>query len=247
MSTEIQKAEDTRLAAFGDLMEEDQVSGSDILMPTMLLMQPGSGMVTSEKARAGQWRGSLSENLLAEKGSTTEVIPFGFHKTWIVFKKGATKPEFVRVEPYNVRPTREREELVHGVSFQNFETINYVVMPVDEALKDTAIPYLLRFRSTGYIVGKRMETFRAQLQKAKKPHCFSTFKIGSVFKETEKGKFYVPTVEWGRDTTEAELNAIKPWIELAKAGRVKADDADLKGADEDEAADEPQAGGKFEC
>lgn len=230
MTQEIVKKEaDTRLAAFGDMMDGDSVAASDVLMPVARLMQPTSQLVTSEKAKPGEWRGTLAENLLAAKGASVEVIPFGFHKSWIVYKMtpGKNQREFVKVEPYLVRPTRPREETIDGLVHINFETINYIVVPVDEALSDQMIPYMLRLNSTAYIAGKKMESFRLKLQLAKKPHCFSTFKLGSVFKENEKGKFYVPTVDWGRDTTDEELVACRPWIDLAKAGRVKADESDL--------------------
>lgn len=256
MSNEIAIADEKKLAVYGGLMDETEVSGQDILMPTLLLMQPLSKLVTDDKAKTGEWRGSLSENLLAEKGKTVEVIPFGFHKTWIVFKDGISgqkRPEFVAVEPYSNRPQRERIENINGIQFHNFETINYFVMPVAEINLKTAIPYLLRFRSTGFIVGKKMETMRAMLQKANKPHCFSTFQLGSVLKENDQGKFFVPTLDWGRDTTEAELAVVKPWVELARAGKAKADDADLRGDD----TSAPTAGAtvdvehsgdqKFEC
>lgn len=217
------------LAQYGEDLEANRVAAQDILMPVMLLMQPTSQLVTAEKAKSGEWRGSLSENLLAARGDTVEVIPFGFHKTWVVFKRepNKTKPEFVRVEPYNVRPNREREETIAGVMYQNFETINYLVVPTSEVLSVQSIPYLLRFRSTAFVTGKKMETMRFQVERTGRPHCFSTVKIGSVFKENEKGKFYIPTVEWGRNTTEEELAAIDPWRKLAQAGVMRADDADL--------------------
>lgn len=257
MSTDIAKADEQRLAAFGGMMDETPVSGADILMPALLLMQPVSGMVTKEKARSGEWRGSLAENLVVPKEQTTEVVPFGFHKTWVVFKKDRTgKQDFVRVEPFSVRPIRERAEVIEGVEYQNFETINYFVMLAAEMANPTALPYLLRFRSTGFIVGKKMETMRAQLQKAHKPHCFSTFKLGSLYKENDKGKFYIPTLDWGRPTTDEELSALKPWVELAKSGKAKADESDLarerevdvSGGDSAEVVDMPAAGKPgFQC
>lgn len=231
---------DQRLAAYGDMMDGERVSANDVLMPVMRLMQPGSSLVASEKAKPGEWRGTLSENLLAPKADSVEVICFGFHKTWVVYRKPpGGKREFVKVEPYTVRTRREREETIDGVLYQNFETINYVVVPVGEALSGTMIPYLVRLNSSAYMAGKKMESYRLKLELAKKPHCFSTFKVGSVFKETEKGKYYVPTIEWGRDTSAEELTAIRPWLELAKAGRAKADDQDLARETHDEETPPP--------
>lgn len=242
------EAEENRIAAFGGLMDEAPVAATDILMPTLLLMQQMSKLVVDEKAKSGEYRDSLEGKLLAGKGEAVEVIPFGFHKTWVRFSKKDGQQVFEGIEPFTAQnANRPREEIVEGVDYQNFETINYYVLIPEEIKSGVFLPYLIRFRSTGYMAGKRMETFRAKMAEFKKPHCFSTFLIGAEQVENaQKQKYWRPTVANGRDTTDAELSAVKHWSDMVKAGRVKADDSDLKGS-ASEAAAAPGATSDFEC
>lgn len=232
---------DPRLSRYGSLMDDAPVQASDILMPAMLFMQPTSKLVTEEKARAGQIVESLGNKPLADKGALVEVIPFGFHKTVVTFKEVNGKQEYVGVEPYTAaNATRPREEFKDGEKFRNFETINYFVLLPSDIANGNAIPYLVRFRSTGYVTGKTMETFRARLAEFGKPHCFSTFKLGTKYVENPKGKFYVPTVAEGRDTTDAELKVVEHWQKMVKEGKAKADDSDLKAAAADTAPNDQE-------
>lgn len=246
MTQEITKAQDQekRIAAFGGLMDEAPVAAQDILMPTMLLMQPVSKMVQDEKAKGGEFRDSLESKLLAEKGKTVEVIPFGFHKTWVRFARKDGAQVFEGIEPYTpANATRQREETVDGIDYENYETINYYVLIPDEIKSGIYLPYLIRFRSTGYMAGKRLETFRAKMAEFKQPLCFSTFHIGSEQAENaQKQKYWKPTVTRGRDTTDAELQAVKKWNDLVKAGRVKVDDSDLRGTASEAAPQGESAG-----
>lgn len=234
---QLQVKDDARLAVYGGLMDEAPVSAHDIVMPTLLFMQQMSKLVASDKAKSGQIVGSLEANLVADRGSSAEVIPFGFYKTWITFKTVNGQEEFVGVEPYTAaNATRKREDMIEGVPFKNYETINYYVLIPGDIKTGFYLPYLIRFKSTAYRAGKQLETFRAKLAEFKKPHCFSTFQITTEQAENSKGqKYWVPKVSWGRDTTPEELKAVEHWYGQIKAGRVKADESDLKTTTEAEA------------
>lgn len=221
----VEVKKDARLDAFAGLRDEVPVSASDVLMPSVLLMQAQSDLVEAEKVKSGSYVGSLEGNQLADRGESFEVIPFGFHKTWLSCKLVEGRQEFHSIS-HSPLP---RTQFSGGDEFVNFETINYYILLPSEIAHGVYIPYLLRFKSTSYMAGRRMETFRAKLQEFGKPHCFSTYLIGSEQRENPKGKFWVSTVTSGRDTTENELKAVSHWNQLVKSGKVRVDESDLRG------------------
>lgn len=229
MENAVEVKKQAEVALYAGMMDDAPVAASDLVMPVLLLMQPTSKLVGDEKAKAGQFVGSLEKNLVAEKGAPIELIPFGVHKTWVIFKKEKEKQIFDRIEPVTDKnASRPREETIDGTTYQNFETLNYFAVLTSDIAKGFYLPYLIRFRSTGYKTGKTMETFRAKLQQFGKPHCASTFLLSAEYTENLRGKFYVPQLAWGRDTSPEELAAIKPWLETVKAGKAKVDDSDLR-------------------
>lgn len=223
-SKALSKKDDARLAEYGNLMDETPVEGKDLLLPRVLFMQPTSQLVADDKARAGEIRGSVEHNLLAEKQKPVEFIPFYSHKSWVVFQdQGQGKPKWieeVRINASNAGWAKNEGDLVR------YETINYFVLFPRE-IKEGAMctPYLLSFRSTGFTAGKKMETYRAKLRDFKKPFCFKTFTLETKFTENDKGRFYVPEVAMTRDTEDKELSEVKRWFDLVKDARSRVDNS----------------------
>lgn len=220
------KKEETSLAQYQGLMDETPVDKKDFLIPKLLLMQGVSKLVQEEKARAGEIRGSIDQNKIAEKEGSVEIIPFSVYKTWVTLTKVGS--EFVVQEPLTaLNYNKPREEMRDGVEVINFETLNYYCLLPEEIQNGMFLPYVVSFRSTSYQAGKTLETHRARLQEFGKPLPFKTFNLGSSPKKNDKGSFYVFTISESRDTTEVELDAVKHWHSIVKQGEAKVDDADL--------------------
>lgn len=232
MTKALTKAEEKRIAEYGGLMDETPVDARDILIPKILLMQSQSKRVQEEVARAGEIRGSIDGNLLGEKGkdgkiTPVEIIPFAVYKTWIRLK--ANGGEFVSQEPLTMaNASRPREESIDGLDVVNYETLNYYCLLPEEIKAGTFMPYVVSFRSTSYMAGKALESHRAKLAEFKKPLPFWTFKLGAETRENEKGRFYVYTIGKSRDTTDAELDAVKHWHGIVKQQNVRVDESDLE-------------------
>lgn len=229
------------LEQFGHLGENDDIQGSDIICPKILLMQGLSKLVADEKVRAGTFVDSLTENSVIEKGESAEFIVLKSWRTWTVFQDtGKGQPAFLRSENFTTRPTREREETQDGARILNYETHNYFALLANEiGSEDGILPYTLSFRSTGLMASKTIKTL-AQKQKMKGtniPMCFNVFELSAEHRENDSGKFYVPKVKHGRMATEEELTSVKHWMDVMQNETVLAHEAE----DEPAAVKEPEA------
>ena len=212
--------------AYSDLMDDTPVDKRDFLIPKLLLMQSMSPLVQEEKARTGEIRDSIDGKKITDKEGILEIIPFAVYKTWVTLtKEGSEFVDQVPVTPYNYE--MEREGTRNGVAVLNYETINYYCLLPEEIKNGMFMPYVVSFRSTSYKAGKTLETHRARLQEFGKPLPFKTFNLGCVSRTNDKGTFYVYTIAESRNSTEEELNAVKHWNRLIKAGETKVDDSDL--------------------
>jgi len=212
---------DARLESYGDLMDDSDIDASDILIPKILMMQGLSPLVADEKAKMGELRGSLEGNLLAKKGEQVELIFLKKYKTWVNFSTATGKEEFLSIEPFtpaNANLAREEGDV------KRYETLNYYVLSAAELQNESFMPYVISFRSTNYKRGKIVESFRAKMKEFGKPLCFKTLKLGTEQVENDKGKFYISTIEEGRDTTDEELSKVKHWFKLIDGG-LRVDDS----------------------
>lgn len=227
MSKELAKVEEKRLAEFGGLMDETEVSVTDILIPKLLLMQSMSPLVQDEKARAGEIRSSVDGKKITEKEASVDIIPFKVYKTWVTMKKKGN--EFVKQEPFTINnATLPREQVVDGEEVVNYETLNYYCLLPHEIAEGVFMPYVVSFRSTGYMAGKALESHRARLKEFGKPVCFKTFTLGAEPRENEHGRFYRYTIQESRDTTDQELEGVKHWFNIVNQGHAKVDESDLE-------------------
>ncbi len=228
MTKALTKKEEKQLAAYGDLMDDAAVSGSDIIIPKILLMQAMSNFVKDEKARSGEYRGSLGCEKIADKGEGFEAIPFKMYKTWITLTTKGN--EFVRQEPFTVENAGwPRDEIIDGKECNNYEAINYYVLLPSEIAEGSYMPHVMTFRSTGYIAGKTLETHRVKMKEFGKPLCFKTFQFSSELREKDGNSWYVPTVTPVRDTEDKELEAVKHWMNVIKQSQVRVDDSEFSG------------------
>lgn len=230
-SKELTKKEAGMLAKFGaELYDDAEIEATDILIPKILLMQGLSKMVTDEKARLGEMRGSVDGTLLAARDKKLEVIFFKQFKTFVVMKKQGN--EFVSQEPWvaseHAPLAREREGVLNGEEVKYFEVLNYYCLLPEEIKTGVYMPYAISFRSTGYQAGKKLESARAKLDKFKKPLAFRTFLLSAHKRENDLGTFFVWDVEDSRATTEEELEKVVEWKGIISSGNVNVDDSDFK-------------------
>jgi len=201
------------------------------------LAQSQSAYVQDGRATAGQLVGSLEHELLADKGKQIEIIPFERYKSFRLFKPvpGGGTPKFIAEVPYSPETKHWETKRLREVDWTYtdgdgkeveeklacFITWNYYAL-LTSAVE--AMPRVVGFQSTSYIVGKKLGTLTLEAKKMGYPLPFKTYKLGTEFKKNDKGSFYIFTVERGRDTTDDELKHVAYWADLAKKGSIKVDD-----------------------
>ncbi len=230
---ELTKQEQAKIVKYSGLMDDADIVVSDIIIPKLLLMQQMSRFVTEDKARSGEFRSSLDGKLLADKDEQLEIIPFKVYKTWITFSKQGN--DFIGQEPFTLaNANKPREETLdidgRSVEVKNMETLNYYCLLPDEIKTGVFMPYVISFRSTGYMAGKTLETYRIKLKEFNKPLCFKTFNLGCEQREKDNKKYYAMTISEARNTTDQELDAVKHWMNVVKQNDVKVDESEFEAA-----------------
>lgn len=221
------------------------VDSRDILMPKILLMQGLSKLVTSEKAKMGDFVDSLSHTILGGKEKPLDFIPFHTFKTWIIFHEVNGKLEYVRQEPMTpLNQDWPLEEVMEGTKVRRDKAINiYCVLP-EQVATGEFFPYLISFRRTSYTAGRKLTTAFAKLKMFKIAPAKRVFSLSCTKQENEKGVFYVADVVEKRKSTEPEVKAAWDWHLVMQSANVKIDNSDLETeAAAGESAAAPAAGG----
>jgi len=212
------------------------VSSQDIVIPKILPMQGMSVAVTDGKASMGEFRDSLSNNLLGKIDEPVHVIPFYMEKMWDIleetadgkfkWKKSVPVVENPASPDYNDNWKWEAE--VQGLKVKNVRRFNFYVLLPSEVADGSSIPYIFSFKSTSIKEGKKLFTqMYVRCAKAGMPPAAYTIKIGGVRQKNDQGTFIVPNFAIDRKTTEAELTECLYWIKMIKGGKTKVDDSDI--------------------
>lgn len=207
----------------------ENVSGQDLLVSKLLVMQGLSKLVSDGDANVGQIRDSLEGKLLGGKEKPVDVIAFTSFRTWVIFEKIDGKDEYVKTEP--MTPDNENwlgNEIVGGVEIRRDRCLNFYVLRPEEIKEGMAFPYLVSFRRTSSQAGKKLSTFAAKLKAFGKPMAAKVVSLSVQAMENDKGKFFGFDVNITRDSTEAEIAEAKKWYLTLKTAKVTVDDSDLK-------------------
>jgi len=230
------------------LQDEMAVDSSDLMISKVLTMQGLSALVQEDKAKIGEIRDSVSGKLLADKEEKLEAILFKPFRTWIIFDVIEGKETFREVVPFTGDNAGwAREDQIDGVPIVRYNTLNYYCLLPSEIKGGDYRPRVISLRSTGYKIGRKIETTRAFLSKANLSLPYHTFHLYTIQQQNDKGKWYILDVAENRKTTEDELKAVLEWVSLIKSSTVVHDDTDLQ--DEKKAnshkSGEVRAGDKF--
>lgn len=220
-------ATDAELAAWG----AQDVSSQDIMISKILPMQGMSKLVMDRKAQLGEYRDSVTGELLGNIDEPLEFVPFHVEKTWLVHKEINGKLVFQGMEDITKQnQDRKWEMLVDGVKHRfDWNYTYYVLLPKDiEAGMPT--PYILSFRRTSVRAGKKLFTqmFVRNPQMKKSPAAF-VINLNGKLTENDKGTFVTLDVDSGRESTIPEQQAALDMFKIVTAGGAKVDQGDLTG------------------
>lgn len=191
----------------------EDITQSDLVLPRILLTQFMSELVTTEVAKAGEFRDSLeTSKLLGDVKNPIEIIVFGTSKAWIVFKDG----EFLNMEARTAANDKLplKETLEDGSFIERKGVLNVNCLLTSDMKKGEAFPYVVSFKGMSTGAGKKLITQLMKLQMFGKPIAAKTFKIKAQLEENDKGKYYVMDVDMGRDTTVEESQAAQTWFRM---------------------------------
>ncbi len=230
-----------------EMLDEDDIQATDLLLGKMLSMQGLSKLVSEGKATIGEIRDSVTGKLLCKKGESLEVILFKPFKTWVQFIKNGGKEQFDSVVPFGTDNADWEREYVdeHKRIFVRYQCLNYFSLLTQEIKDGDYRPRVLSLRSTAYKTGRKIETTRAFLKKMGLSLPFKTLNLCTTQQKNDKGTWFIPDVTEGRKSTEQELDAVKEWMSLIGASSVKIDHSDLAQEPEGMAEGEIKKDSKF--
>lgn len=201
------------------------MSGQDIVIPKVLVMQGLSKFVTEGVAKFGDFVDSLTKEVLGDSEKGLEFIPFFMEKTWLVSKKVGDRYMFDRIESCNAsNENRKWEEVIGQEMFRNEKCFNfYSILP-----SDPSIPVIIQFKSTSSKAGKELATQMYIKNKAS-----GLTPAGKVMKlagnriSNDKGTYVVLSTASLRDSTQEEVGGCLDWFKTIKSGGTKTDNSDV--------------------
>ncbi len=197
----------------------ESTEASDILLPKIFLMQGMSDLVSAGDARPGEFRDSITGELLTDDKGNLDVAVFHSFKTWQIFKAVGGNKEFDRREDYTVEnanaPYNWREG---GVDYHRDKVFHfYCLLPS----KIDDLPYVLSLSRTSTQGAKQLATIFAKLQRMKQPSAAVVVTLTAVKQQNDKGTFYVVNAKQSRRSTTAELAACRSWYDEIRASQTK--------------------------
>lgn len=234
MGKEVTKVKAGDLAVHAAEMDawgsEQEVSSKDVLISKILPMQGLSKLVAARQAQFGEYRDSVTGDLLGSIDEPVPFIPFHCEKFWIVTKKEGDKFTFQgREELTRVNENRQWEEVTPEGTFRyDYTFLFYVIFPKDVE-EGIPTPYTLQFNRTSVRGGKKLFTqmFIRNKQMSKTPASFVMNLEGSM-KENDKGTFVVNDVSVNREATTEEVMAALELYKAVKGGEKKVDHSDME-------------------
>lgn len=195
--------------------ESEKIDSKDIIIPKILLMHPTSDLVKQGKRNIGDIIKSNSEELIAARGQSVDVIVFDKWKTWRVMELKDKRYEWVREEPC----TAENEEAPWdfeeaGKKFRRDKTMNFYCVLASEASNESVFPLKLSFTRTSYSAGLKIADAYSRALMDKQPPTRQSFKLTTELVNGEKETYFVFKVMAGEGTTPEQKAGALKWRQV---------------------------------
>lgn len=221
-----------------DAWGEEEVTHNDVIIPKILAMQGLSELVTDGKAMFGEFRNSVTGDLLAKNGESIEFIPVKRDKVWIEFTYDEKNDQykFSGITPINRHnedaPLEYRND--EGILCRRDRTFNFYVLLTRDLEQNVVQPYVLSFRRTSLRAGKVLGTqmFITNKNASRIPAAVA-MKLSGKKEQNDKGTFIKLIVETSRDATGPEMKSAFSILQLIQSGETRVDDSDIGGVAKD--------------
>lgn len=241
--TKKEKTEVTRVdefaSAFASASEHD-VSTSEIVIPKLILTQPGSPQVIAGDWFFGELRSTLDDELMAKAGKSEadskhlEFTPIHHQKFWLTKKKENGKFKFETMEQISKsNESLDAFEVWSGVDGierkREFLHLFYILIP------GRPLPYTLGFRGASKRNGDKLLTQMYIMNKMLKvDHVWQKSPFAKTMKAVVKkeskndNNYAVLDISVLRDSTYEEACECLKWFTEIKKGQTKIDNSDLE-------------------
>lgn len=223
----------TERASWG---EAPILSQKDIIIPRILLMQGQSEKVLAGEALFGEFRDSVSNELLGGPKKPLDVIPFSMKKAIFVSEYEPKSKKYVYKE--TIDATAENEALPwEADGFRRQKVMSFFVLLPSELEKGGAIPKLISLKSSSMnaakVIATQMYAINAAAQPWLPPPAY-VMTLSVKLDKNDQGNFAVTEAKRGRLSTPEEVQAAFGWFnsiannEAVKVDEVPASSTDLK-------------------
>jgi len=227
-TTEIEKV------TFKHMGASDRIDQQDIITPKIHLMQQMSDLVKEQKARSGEFRNSLTGDLMGNTTSApVELFVFLKYKLW--YERDLHTKKYIRsLDWYANQHLDYQGKDKEGVEVSRDLVLGYFSLLADHVLdtKPRTMPIICEFTRTSYEAGKNIETICANMKMDKMPSYATSFIITAEEQSFTDGDCFVKKTKQGRMITQDECNIVERWITTfeknQRLGMVKIDNSDLK-------------------
>jgi hypothetical protein len=227
MNQELVNSETTQIVPQSSWGSEG-VDRGDVLIPKLLLQQALSKFVVDGKAKAGDLVDSLTGEVLGDKNTPVEVIPFLMTKSFRIMELEGNKYEYRRIEPITPENTDSALEYEEGgKKFRRDRCLNFFLLLANQAGQADAFPYAVTFTRTSLTAGKLLATHFAKMAMLKAPPASKTLNLSCSMVKNDLGSFYVFGVTSGRATAPGELSNAYNWYKTLSTQKHRIDDSDL--------------------
>lgn len=210
--------------------DDQHISSRDIMISKISPQQGLSKFVVARKAQIGEYRDSVSGELMGSIDAPFTFIPFYCEKLWEVFKDVHGKLTYAYSEPITyANEGRPRSEVIDGVKHEYNWTYRYFVILPKDVEAGLPIPYIISFRRTSFKGGSKLFTQMYVRNKQSKlsPAAYA-INLEGFMKSNDKGTFVVLDVSPARKTTTAEDFAAREMYNLVKSGSARIDESDIQ-------------------
>lgn len=232
----------------------DVTVGKDLLISKILTMQGLSELVTDSDAKIGEFRDSITKELLGDITKPIAFVPFHVRKLWDISESDdGTTFKWVKSVPLVEDPThKDYNDNWEWVVQEGNKTIKRVrrldfFCLIAAQIGNGALPVTISFRSTSYRAGQvLLNQMYVRNKMVKKSPAGVVMNLGGIKDKNEKGTFIITQAVPLRDATKEEQNEAFYWYKTITTSNVVVDESDNGVTKEAQAVDvDETAAGRF--
>jgi len=202
-----------------------EVPSNMFLIPKVLVMQLTSELVKNNKALFGDFVSSMDEAKIGSCADPLEIVPIYMHFMWCEYDIVKNKKEFkqiVPLTPLNQNLPRKYKNADGSPGERDELAQLYCLLPKLIKEGKGSMPYVLSFRSTSMIAGRKISTqmycYNPDMGRSPASRAFD---IIGARKDGDKGSWIQLDSKPTRDASVAEEQEALKWFKIIIAGQTK--------------------------